>query len=97
MNDYYVYILSNKNNRVLYIGVTNDLRRRVYEHKNKLIKGFTSRYNVDKLVHYESTTDIKTAIEREKQLKSWSRAKKEELINKCNPQRVDLSIGWFEK
>ena len=95
MNDYYVYILSNKNNRVLYIGVTNDLRRRVYEHKNKLIKGFTSRYNVDKLVHYESTTDINSAIEREKQLKSWSRAKKEELINKNNPQREDLSVGWF--
>ncbi|MGN0796735.1 MAG: GIY-YIG nuclease family protein [Christensenellales bacterium] len=80
---------------MLYIGVTNDLQRRVYEHRNKLIKGFTSRYNVDKLVHYESTTDINSAIEREKQLKSWSRAKKEELINKNNPQREDLSVGWF--
>ena len=96
MNNYYVYILSNKSNKVLYIGVTNDLQRRVYEHKNKLIEGFTSKYNVDKLLHYESTTDIKSAIEREKQLKSWSRAKKEELINKSNPQREDLSIGWFE-
>ena len=96
MNNYYVYILSNKSNKVLYIGVTNDLQRRVYEHKNKLIEGFTSKYNVDKLLHYESTTDIKSAIEREKQLKSWSRAKKEELINKNNPQREDLSIGWFE-
>ena len=96
MNNYYVYILSNKSNKVLYIGVTNDLQRRVYEHKNKLIEGFTSKYNVDKLLHYESTTDIKSAIEREKQLKSWSRAKKEELINKSNPQREDLSVGWFE-
>ena len=96
MNNYYVYILSNKSNKVLYIGVTNDLQRRVYEHKNKLIEGFTSKYNVDKLLHYESTTDIKSAIEREKQLKSWSRAKKEELINKSNPQRKDLSVGWFE-
>ena len=97
MNNYYVYILSNKSNKVLYIGVTNDLQRRVYEHKNKLIEGFTSKYNVDKLLHYESTTDIKSAIEREKRLKSWSRAKKEELINKSNPQREDLSIGWFEE
>ncbi|MDD7350866.1 MAG: GIY-YIG nuclease family protein [Clostridia bacterium] len=97
MNNYYVYILSNKSNKVLYIGVTNDLQRRVYEHKNKLIEGFTSKYNINKLLHYESTTDIKSAIEREKQLKSWSRAKKEELINKSNPQREDLSIGWFEE
>ena len=96
MNNYYVYILSNKSNKVLYIGVTNDLQRRVYEHKNKLIEGFTSKYNINKLLHYESTTDIKSAIEREKQLKSWSRAKKEELINKSNPQREDLSVGWFE-
>ncbi|MGN0797186.1 MAG: GIY-YIG nuclease family protein [Christensenellales bacterium] len=97
MNNYYVYILSNKSNKVLYIGVTNDLQRRVYEHKNKLIEGFTSKYNIDKLLHYEITTDIKSAIEREKQLKSWRRAKKEELINNSNPQRKDLSIGWFEK
>ena len=97
MNNYYVYILSNKSNKVLYIGVTNDLQRRVYEHKNKLIEGFTSKYNINKLLHYESTTDIKSAIEREKQLKSWSRAKKEELINKSNPQREDLSVGWFEE
>ncbi|MGN0760915.1 MAG: GIY-YIG nuclease family protein [Christensenellales bacterium] len=97
MNNYYVYILSNKSNKVLYIGVTNDLQRRVYEHKNKLIEGFTSKYNIDKLLHYEITTDIKSAIEREKQLKSWSRAKKEELINRSNPQRNDLSIDWFEK
>ena len=96
MNNYYVYILSNKSNKVLYIGVTNDLQRRVYEHKNKLIEGFTSKYNINKLLHYESTTDIKSAIEREKQLKSWSRAKKEELINKSNHQREDLSVGWFE-
>ena len=97
MNNYYVYILSNKSNKVLYVGVTNDLQRRVYEHKNKLIEGFTSKYNIDKLLHYEITTDIKSAIEREKQLKSWSRAKKEELINNSNPQRKDLSIGWYEK
>ena len=91
MMTYYVYILSNANNRVIYTGVTNDLVRRVYEHKNHLDKSsFTSRYNVEKLVYYEETSSIRTAIEREKQIKSWSRAKKDKLIESKNPDWQDL-------
>ena len=88
---YYVYILTNKGNRVLYVGVTNNLERRIHEHKEKLIEGFTKKYNVDKLVYYEATTDVKAAIEREKVLKKWARAKKEFLIKQQNPFWQDLS------
>ena len=88
---YYVYILSNKTNNVLYIGVTNNLERRLYEHKNKLIDGFTKKYNVNKLVYFETTTDVKSAIQREKQLKNLVRRKKDELIDSVNPERKDLS------
>ena len=91
---YYVYILTNKNNTVLYIGVTNNLERRMYEHKNKLVDGFTKRYNISKLVFFESSSDVKSAIGREKQLKKWSRRKKEELINQMNPSWKDLSENW---
>lgn len=87
---YYIYIVSNKYNNVLYIGVTNDIVRRVYEHKNKLVDGFTSKYNVDKLVYYENTPDVNVAIAREKQLKNWRREKKDELINRLNPRWKDL-------
>ena len=73
MKDYYVYILSNKANTVLYIGVTNNLERRIYEHKNGVLEGFTKKYNVHKLVYFEMCGDIKDAIAREKQLKKWSR------------------------
>ena len=77
---YYVYIMSNDHKNVIYIGVTNDLIRRVYEHKNHLDKGsFTSRYNVENLVYYEVTTDIDSAIEREKQIKGWNRKRKDKL------------------
>ncbi len=86
----YVYILTNKGNRVLYTGVTNDLVRRVYEHREKLNEGFTKRYNVGKLVYYESFTDIRTAIAREKQIKAGSRRKKLELVNRFNPDWRDL-------
>ena len=89
---YYVYILTNKNNNVLYIGVTNNLERRVYEHKNKLFKGFTQKYNLNKLVCFEVTDNIHYAIDREKQLKAGSRKKKLELINSFNPEWKDLSI-----
>ena len=89
--EYYIYILANKSNRVLYIGVTNDIVRRVYEHKEKLVEGFTQKYNVNKLVYYERTNEIITAIEREKQLKAWSRKKKEWLIELKNPNWIDLS------
>ena len=88
---YYVYILSNSNRNVIYTGVTNDLIRRVYEHKNHLDKGsFTSRYNVENLVFYEVTTDIDSAIAREKQIKGWNRKRKEKLIEAKNPNWNDL-------
>jgi len=87
---YYVYILSNKYNNVLYVGITNDLIRRVYEHKNKLVDGFTEKYNVDKLVYYELFNDPTNAITREKQLKGYSRKKKVELITSFNPEWEDL-------
>jgi putative endonuclease len=76
MKEYCVYILTSRNDRVMYIGVTNDLTRRIYEHKQELIEGFTKRYHVHKLVYYEMTSDVKIAIEREKQLKHWVRDKK---------------------
>ena len=87
---YYVYILTNKTKTVLYTGVTNNLKRRIYEHKNKLIDGFTKRYNVDRLVYYETTSDAKSAIMREKQIKNLLRRKKEDLINTMNPNWDDL-------
>lgn len=88
---YYVYILTNKYGTVLYTGVTNDLIRRVYEHKNHLIKeSFTSKYNVTRLVYFEETSDVRVAIEREKQIKSWSREKKTALIMGMNPKWSDL-------
>lgn len=86
----YIYLLANKHNNVLYTGVTNDLIRRVYEHKNKLVAGFTKKYNVDRLVYYEVCGSIITAIEREKQIKGWSRKKKQDLINVLNPEWTDL-------
>ena len=88
---YYVYILSNKYCNVLYTGVTSDLLRRVYEHKNHLDPdSFTSKYNVTRLVYFEETSDIKAAIEREKQIKSWNRNRKISLIMERNPQWIDL-------
>ena len=88
---YYVYILSNDHNTVLYTGVTNDLRRRVYEHKNHLDKrSFTSQYNISKLVYYEVSSDAYTAIEREKQIKGWNRKRKNKLIESKNPNWDDL-------
>ena len=77
--------------------MTNDLLRRVYEHKNKLIKGFTSKYNIQLLVYYETSSSINSAIEREKQIKGWLRAKKLALINSVNPGWKDLSEEWFSK
>ena len=88
---YYVYILSSERNGTLYVGVTNDLKRRIYEHKNNLIKGFTEKYNIHNLVYYEETNDINVAIEREKQIKKWSRKKKISLIEKENPAWHNLS------
>ncbi len=85
MKNYYVYILASKHNGTLYIGVTSNLARRVYEHKNNLIDGFTKKYNVHMLVFYEHTTDVGSALRREKQLKKWNREWKIELIEKENP------------
>ena len=90
MNTYYVYILSNKS-KTLYIGMTNNLERRMYEHKNKLVDGFTKKYNLTKLVYYETTNDVKSAINREKQLKGWLRKRKIDLIEQKNPNWDDLS------
>ena len=89
---YYIYILTNKNNSVLYTGVTNDLKKRLYEHKNKLFpNSFTAKYNAEKLVFFEITSDIKSAIAREKQIKAGSRKKKIDLIESQNPIWEDLS------
>lgn len=85
--------MTNKS-KTLYTGVTNNLQRRVYEHKHKLIKGFTSKYNITKLVYYEEYNDINDAISREKQIKGWSRKKKIELIESVNPEWKDLSEEW---
>jgi putative endonuclease len=87
---YYVYIMTNVRNTVLYAGVTNDLVRRIYEHKEKLVGGFTKKYNIVKLVYYEVFEDIENAILREKQMKAGSRQKKVELINSMNRERRDL-------
>ena len=88
---YYVYILTNKNLTVLYTGVTNDLVRRVYEHKNYLDQNsFTAKYKTTRLVYFEETTDVRSALEREKQIKSWSRERKTDLIVSMNPQWRDL-------
>jgi putative endonuclease len=94
MRQYYVYILTNKTNKVLYIGVTNNLVRRIFEHKNKLVAGFTKKYNLSKLVYYEVTNDIYSALEREKQLKNWHRDWKINLINSFNPVWADLSDNF---
>ena len=87
---YFTYVLTNKNHTVLYTGVTNDLMRRVFEHKNKLTKGFTQKYNVDKLIYFERFEYINLSIAREKQIKGYSRKKKEAMINNFNPQWKEL-------
>ncbi len=90
-----VYFMSNKNNNVLYIGVTSNLEKRVYQHKIKVYKGFTEKYNCNKLVYFEIFTDINQAILREKQLKKGNRKRKNELVNTINPNWNDLSEGWL--
>jgi putative endonuclease len=95
MKEYYVYILSNKRG-TLYIGITNDLERRVYQHKHKLIEGFTKRYNITDLVYFETTDDVTSAIAREKQIKGILRSKKKDLIRQLNPYWKDLSEDWFD-
>jgi putative endonuclease len=91
---YYSYLITNWNNKVMYVGVTNNLERRIYEHKNKMVKGFTEKYNVRKLVYFEDTKDVIAAIEREKEIKKWRRQKKDQLVNSSNPNWKDLSLEW---
>ncbi|MCC7520370.1 MAG: GIY-YIG nuclease family protein [Flavobacteriaceae bacterium] len=89
----YVYIMTNLNKSTLYIGVTNNLTRRIFEHKNRLIRNsFTARYNLEYCIYYEEYLSIEKAISREKELKKWNRVKKEELINKMNPQWIELIV-----
>ena len=88
---YCVYIATNKNNTTLYIGVTGNLPKRIYEHKNKVVDGFTKKYNLDKLVYFEQTEDVQSALRREKQLKNWHRDWKINLINSYNPTWEDLA------
>lgn len=93
---YYVYIM-NSPSGTLYTGVTADLYKRVYHHKNKLVKGFTSQYNVIRLAYFEETTDVNSAIAREKEIKGWRRSKKIALIKSTNPQWKDLAEEWFKE
>ena len=94
MKSYYVYIMTNKS-RTLYTGVTNSLERRMYEHKHKLVAGFTSKYNITQLIYYEETNDVQVALAREKQIKGWLRSKKIALIDSMNPEWKDLSLEWY--
>lgn len=93
MNKYFVYILASNNNTTIYIGVTNNIERRIYEHKNNLIDGFSKKYNTHKLVYLEETNSIEDAIKREKQLKGWKRNKKDLLINSINSNWQDLNLN----
>ncbi len=92
---YFVYLLTSWDGNVMYVGITNDLQRRVSEHKNKLLSGFTKRYNVDRLVYFEETNDVNAAILREKEIKKWRREKKDKLVAVINPEWKDLSEDWF--
>ena len=93
---YWVYIMTNRS-KMLYTGVTNNIARRVYEHKKKLVPGFTRRYNITCLVYFEATHDVRAAIRREKHIKGWLRAKKVALIKSANPNWDDLSKEWFRE
>jgi putative endonuclease len=93
--EYYVYMMTNKTNRVLYTGVTNNLERRVFEHKNKSVPGFSSRYNAIKLVYFECCGDVLAAIGQEKRIKGWLRVKKNALVETMNPEWKDLAGGWY--
>ena len=96
MKNYYVYIMTNRS-RTLYTGVTNNITRRVWEHKSKCIEGFTKKYNITFLVYHETTTDVMAAISREKQIKGWRRERKIKLIEEMNPEWKDLSNGWYDQ
>jgi putative endonuclease len=93
-NQYFIYIITNKTG-TLYIGLTNNIKKRIYEHKNKLIEGFTKKYNIDRLLYFETFRDMDSAIAREKTLKGWLRKKKLELIRDSNPEWKDISEKWY--
>jgi putative endonuclease len=93
-HNYYVYLLTNKHNTVLYTGVTNDLERRIYEHKHRIFEGFTKQYNLTKVVYYEYFEHIEQAIAREKEIKGWKRSRKNTLVESMNPDWNDLSEEW---
>ncbi len=97
MKNYYVYILTNKSNKVLYIGVTNNLEKRIYEHKNKMIDGFSKKYNLTKLIYFEEFTRIEDAIRNEKKLKGWLRQKKIDLIESTNPNWINLDSSFHSE
>ncbi|MHB1391121.1 MAG: GIY-YIG nuclease family protein [Thermoleophilia bacterium] len=96
MKTYYIYIMANRS-RTLYVGVTNNLERRIFEHRNHLVDGFTKKYRITRLVYIEETSNVESAIMREKQIKSWRRDKKLNLIDGMNPAWDDLADGWFEE
>jgi putative endonuclease len=96
MSNYYVYVMNNQTG-TLYTGVTNDLRTRIYQHKHKLVEGFTSKYNVTRLAYFEETKDVTAAIQREKEIKGWRRSKKLDLIKSMNPAWRDLAEDWFDE
>jgi putative endonuclease len=93
-HQYHVYLLTNWNNKVMYVGITSDLKRRLFEHRNKSVEGVTTKYNIHKLVYYEATSDVQSPIAREKEIKKWRREKKNRLVEKINPEWRDLSAGW---
>ncbi len=95
MKDFYVYVMSNRSRAVLYTGITKDLARRVWQHKNHVVKGFTSKYKLDRLVYYEQFADPISAITREKEIKAWRREKKNDLVRKLNPKWEDLAKKLF--
>ena len=96
MDQYYIYLLASRRNGTLYIGVTNNLVKRIWQHKNNIIEGFSKKYNIHKLVYYETTADVNSAITREKQMKKWNRQWKIELIEKHNPNWEDLYYGLIK-
>ena len=93
---YYTYILANKRNGTLYVGITSDLEKRIVQHKTKMFEGFTEKYDVNRLVYFEATDDVGYAITREKKIKRWNRKWKLELIEKMNPEWEDLAKDWFD-
>ncbi|MBP7721456.1 MAG: GIY-YIG nuclease family protein [Alphaproteobacteria bacterium] len=97
MKQFAIYFMTNWTNKILYVGVTSNLEQRVWQHKSKIIEGFTKKYNTDKLVYFEQYEDSENAIKREKQIKNWSRKKKDILVNQMNPDWKDLSQKWYSE